>query len=233
MLSGPENMPVFSDNQITPDQKKEIIAYVQYLQNSKDPGGAGLGRIGPVSEGLLIWVGRAGRADAGDPVDRSQVVSRRRQAAPGRQAASDTPGQSRPDRRGWPRAARHAEHEAMIAGAEVDGVYIVHRRERFPIAGTRAEKRAERTIAGIFLLAFLAAVAFIVVFCGAVPVRVAPARSGQPGLPLLHPAARWPARHRAGRIGIGMVLWAKWLLPRGGGRPGPARRLDRRGRADA
>jgi len=55
MLSGPENMPVFSNNQITPDQKKEIIAYVKYLQNSKDPGGAGLARIGPVSEGLVIW----------------------------------------------------------------------------------------------------------------------------------------------------------------------------------
>jgi ubiquinol-cytochrome c reductase cytochrome c subunit len=55
MLSGPENMPVFADNQITPEQKQEIIAYVKYLQDSKDPGGAGLARIGPVSEGLLAW----------------------------------------------------------------------------------------------------------------------------------------------------------------------------------
>jgi len=60
MLSGPENMPVFADNQITPEQKKEIVAYVSYLQNSKDPGGAGLGRIGPVSEGLLIWTAGLG-----------------------------------------------------------------------------------------------------------------------------------------------------------------------------
>ncbi|HJQ00517.1 MAG TPA: cytochrome c [Jatrophihabitans sp.] len=55
MLSGPENMPVFSDNQITPEQKREIISYVEYLRASKDPGGAGLARIGPVSEGLLVW----------------------------------------------------------------------------------------------------------------------------------------------------------------------------------
>ncbi|HEU5271503.1 MAG TPA: cytochrome c [Jatrophihabitans sp.] len=55
MLSGPENMPVFADNEITPDQKKAIVAYVDFLQHSKDPGGAGLGRIGPVSEGLLVW----------------------------------------------------------------------------------------------------------------------------------------------------------------------------------
>lgn len=55
MLSGPESMPVFSDNQITPDEKKAIIDYIQNLKASKDPGGAGLDRIGPVSEGLLVW----------------------------------------------------------------------------------------------------------------------------------------------------------------------------------
>lgn len=60
MLSGPENMPVFSDNQITPEQKREIISYVQYLRAAKDPGGAGLARIGPVSEGLLIWTAGLG-----------------------------------------------------------------------------------------------------------------------------------------------------------------------------
>ena len=56
MLSGPENMPVFSDNQLTPDQKKAIITYIKVLEASKDPGGNGLDRIGPVSEGLVIWV---------------------------------------------------------------------------------------------------------------------------------------------------------------------------------
>ena len=56
MLSGPENMPVFGDNQLTPDQKKSILTYVQALEASKDPGGNGLDRIGPVSEGIVIWV---------------------------------------------------------------------------------------------------------------------------------------------------------------------------------
>jgi ubiquinol-cytochrome c reductase cytochrome c subunit len=56
MLSGPENMPVFGDNQITPDQKRAIINYVQTIKSQADPGGAGIGRIGPVSEGLVIWV---------------------------------------------------------------------------------------------------------------------------------------------------------------------------------
>ncbi|SHG59189.1 menaquinol-cytochrome c reductase cytochrome c1 subunit precursor [Jatrophihabitans endophyticus] len=60
MLSGPENMPVFSDNSITPDEKRAIIAYVQNLKASKDPGGAGIARIGPVSEAVVIWVAGVG-----------------------------------------------------------------------------------------------------------------------------------------------------------------------------
>jgi ubiquinol-cytochrome c reductase cytochrome c subunit len=56
MLTGPENMPVFGDNQLTPDEKRAIINYVQTIKEQADPGGAGIGRIGPVSEGLVIWV---------------------------------------------------------------------------------------------------------------------------------------------------------------------------------
>jgi ubiquinol-cytochrome c reductase cytochrome c subunit len=58
MLSGPQNMPVFGDNQLTPDQKREIITYVKVqLQEDKDPGGLfNLGRYGPVTEGLAIFV---------------------------------------------------------------------------------------------------------------------------------------------------------------------------------
>jgi ubiquinol-cytochrome c reductase cytochrome c subunit len=56
MLTGPENMPVFGDNQLTPDEKRAIINYVQTIDNQADPGGAGVGRMGPVAEGLVIWV---------------------------------------------------------------------------------------------------------------------------------------------------------------------------------
>jgi ubiquinol-cytochrome c reductase cytochrome c subunit len=56
MLSGPENMPVFGDNQLTPEEKRSIINYVQTIKSQADPGGAGIGRIGPVAEGLVIWV---------------------------------------------------------------------------------------------------------------------------------------------------------------------------------
>jgi ubiquinol-cytochrome c reductase cytochrome c subunit len=60
MLTGPENMPVFNNNQITPDEKSAIIAYIQAQKDSADPGGAGVGRIGPVSEAIVIWVAGVG-----------------------------------------------------------------------------------------------------------------------------------------------------------------------------
>jgi ubiquinol-cytochrome c reductase cytochrome c subunit len=56
MLTGPENMPVFGDNQLTPDQKRAVVNYIQTLKATKDPGGHGLGRLGPVPEGIVVWV---------------------------------------------------------------------------------------------------------------------------------------------------------------------------------
>ncbi|MGK5684674.1 cytochrome bc1 complex diheme cytochrome c subunit [Actinoplanes sp. URMC 104] len=58
MLSGPQNMPVFGDNQLTPDEKREIITYITLqLQDDKDPGGLfNLGRYGPSTEGVAIFV---------------------------------------------------------------------------------------------------------------------------------------------------------------------------------
>jgi len=56
MLSGPQNMPVFGDNQLSPEEKRAIINYVQTLNETADPGGLSIGRAGPVPEGLVIWV---------------------------------------------------------------------------------------------------------------------------------------------------------------------------------
>jgi ubiquinol-cytochrome c reductase cytochrome c subunit len=57
MLSGPQNMPHFSDRQLAPEEKRDIIAYVKSVaDNQNSPGGAALGGIGPVSEGLIAWI---------------------------------------------------------------------------------------------------------------------------------------------------------------------------------
>jgi ubiquinol-cytochrome c reductase cytochrome c subunit len=56
MVTGPQNMPVFNDMNITPDEKADIISYLKYLEETPAVGGFGLGSIGPVSEGLFIWI---------------------------------------------------------------------------------------------------------------------------------------------------------------------------------
>ena len=55
MLTGPQNMPKFSDRQLTADEKKDIIAYIKSAEESPNPGGFGLGGIGPVTEGMVMW----------------------------------------------------------------------------------------------------------------------------------------------------------------------------------
>ncbi len=57
MLTGPEAMPVFNDTTITPQQKRDIIAYVVQTRNEPNPGGFSLGRVGPVTEGLVAFIG--------------------------------------------------------------------------------------------------------------------------------------------------------------------------------
>ncbi|HEY9334827.1 MAG TPA: c-type cytochrome [Kribbella sp.] len=56
MLTGPQQMPVFSDAVLLPEDKRAIIAYVTQLQQQDNPGGFPLGRVGPVSEGLWGWL---------------------------------------------------------------------------------------------------------------------------------------------------------------------------------
>ena len=56
MLTGPQQMPVFSDGVLLPEDKRAIIAYLVSLRETNDPGGFGLGRLGPVSEGLWGWL---------------------------------------------------------------------------------------------------------------------------------------------------------------------------------
>lgn len=56
MVTGPQNMPVFSDLNLTPQDKADIIAYLTYIYEHPSPGGYELGSLGPVAEGLFVWV---------------------------------------------------------------------------------------------------------------------------------------------------------------------------------
>lgn len=56
MLTGPQQMPVFSDKVLKPEEKREVIAYLKSLEENPDFGGAAMGAYGPVSEGLFAWI---------------------------------------------------------------------------------------------------------------------------------------------------------------------------------
>ncbi|WP_165065142.1 cytochrome bc1 complex diheme cytochrome c subunit [Marisediminicola senii] len=56
MVTGPQNMPVFNDLNISPQEKADIITYLKYLEDNPSPGGFDLGSLGPVSEGLFVWI---------------------------------------------------------------------------------------------------------------------------------------------------------------------------------
>lgn len=55
MLTGPQSMPVFNEASVTPEGKRDIIAYL-VEQRDPSPGGLSLGSLGPVSEGVWVWV---------------------------------------------------------------------------------------------------------------------------------------------------------------------------------
>ncbi len=56
MLIGPQQMPVFSDEVIRPEDKRAIIGYLTQLHDRPADGGLALGGLGPVSEGLWAWI---------------------------------------------------------------------------------------------------------------------------------------------------------------------------------
>lgn len=55
MITGPQNMPVFNDANITPEGKRNIITFLKTIEANGSPGGATLGSLGPVAEGLFVW----------------------------------------------------------------------------------------------------------------------------------------------------------------------------------
>jgi ubiquinol-cytochrome c reductase cytochrome c subunit len=60
MVTGPQNMPVFNDANISPEGKRNIITFLNTIESQGSPGGASLGSLGPVSEGLFLWIAGMG-----------------------------------------------------------------------------------------------------------------------------------------------------------------------------
>jgi ubiquinol-cytochrome c reductase cytochrome c subunit len=49
-------MPKFSDRQLTPEEKQDIVAYVKMANETPNQGGYGLGGFGPTSEAWAMWL---------------------------------------------------------------------------------------------------------------------------------------------------------------------------------
>jgi len=54
--TGPGSMPVFGSRAISDEELDSLAAYVLYLQDPQDEGGAPIGRVGPVVEGAVGWI---------------------------------------------------------------------------------------------------------------------------------------------------------------------------------
>ncbi|WP_299520463.1 cytochrome c [uncultured Serinicoccus sp.] len=56
MLTGPQSMPVFNDQNITPEEKRDVIAFLKSIEDgANDQGGHTLGSLGPAGDALFAW----------------------------------------------------------------------------------------------------------------------------------------------------------------------------------
>jgi len=56
LLTGPGQMDTFSNGNLSPEEKRDVIAYLYSLREQPQYGGFDLGGMGPVSEGLFAWL---------------------------------------------------------------------------------------------------------------------------------------------------------------------------------
>ncbi len=220
MQTGPEAMPVFDDTTITPSEKRDIIAYVTETRTQPNPGGFSLGRVGPVTEGLVAFLGLllfmvlmamwiTGKRREGNHEGRVMTDSN----VHGQSATLTKPLGRRAERPG--RAAPGDRHPAPGRGPDHARA---RRPERGAPAGPRAAARAGRparqakrgraVVAACFILAMLAGLGFI-----ACLLSVFERALGQRGvhsnlaLGTAMAVAFLP-------LGVGAVIWVRRLMPK-------------------
>ena len=85
---------------------------------------------------------------------------------------------------------RMSPEELARLAAALDDVEIVQKRRRWPIPGTRAEKRAERGVAAWFVISALSGLAFLVAFVAWPSQYVPPDDPGHLAVLAVHPGRR-------------------------------------------
>lgn len=104
------------------------------------------------------------------------------------------------------------EQLARLA-AELDDVEIVHNQRKFPIPGTRAEKRAERSVALWFVISALSGLAFLAAFLFWPYEYVAPGQPGYALYTLYTPVVGGTFGLAVLALGIGVIAYVKKFFP--------------------
>jgi ubiquinol-cytochrome c reductase iron-sulfur subunit len=118
-----------------------------------------------------------------------------------------------------PRTPTEAELEDMTPeqlatlAAELDDVEIVHNQRPFPVEGTRAEKRAERSVALWFVIAALSGLAFIAAFLFWPWEYRAPGEEGYQLYALYTPVIGSMFGLSVLALGIGAIAYVKKFFP--------------------
>ncbi|WP_414637817.1 ubiquinol-cytochrome c reductase iron-sulfur subunit [Actinomycetospora sp.] len=109
--------------------------------------------------------------------------------------------------------AEMSTDDLVRLGNRLDDIEVVADRARFPVPGTRAEKRAERQVAGWFILAAIAGLAFIVAFIAWPHEWVPPGAPGSTWYVLYTPAIGVTLGVSITAVGMGVIAYSKKLLP--------------------
>ena len=108
-----------------------------------------------------------------------------------------------------PTDPKHSQFDLVREGARRDGVEIVHYQPRFAVLGTKREKRIERLIAFLLVLAGLSAVAFIIVYV-AWPYQY---EQGAGADKAYTPLLGFTMGLALFALGAAVIVWVKKLMP--------------------
>ena len=151
MLTGPQAMDNFSNGNLSVEEKRDIIAYLQSLEDNPGYGGFGLGGIGPVSEGLFAWLVGIGSLVGRGHLDRRPHGPDVQDEGRGRGMSDD----NLPETTDGDRTPVRVDEPIPNPGLEPH-------QWRPTDVDPKAEKRAERQVAGLFMLAIVGAILFVV-----------------------------------------------------------------------
>jgi ubiquinol-cytochrome c reductase iron-sulfur subunit len=104
------------------------------------------------------------------------------------------------------------EERARLAGV-LDDVDVVHNQRKWPIPGTRAEKRAERAVALWFLISAVSGLAFLAAFLFWPYQYVAPGEPGYTLYTLYTPLVGFTFGLSVLALGIGVIAYIKKFFP--------------------